>query len=219
MCYITVMAESSCLSIVHAYTRKGKIQPPAPQEPGTCLFPKSQVRTVCCLFQTWGSEADVLWQSNQVVLKDLTRNCNYEIVVVPFNSQGSGPPSPPVAVYVGEAVPTGEPQAVEGEAVSATEVRLRWKPPQQSQQNGDLLGYKVSNAVPVGAKFGLLGLYLEGAQFESRPGCWLKSLEVFCMTCFQSFWRNVRVVLLWYALSSAAALYNISIIRIEFNRV
>ncbi|PNF38721.1 Protein sidekick [Cryptotermes secundus] len=81
--------------------------------------------------------------SNQVVLKDLTRNCNYDIVVVPFNSQGSGPPSPPVAVYVGEAVPTGEPQAVEGEAVSSTEVRLHWKPPQQSQQNGDLLGYKI----------------------------------------------------------------------------
>jgi protein sidekick len=84
-------------------------------------------------------------QVNQVVLKDLTRNCNYDIVVVPFNSQGSGPPSPPVAVYVGEAVPTGEPQAVEGESVSSTEVRLRWKPPQQSQQNGDLLGYKVNS--------------------------------------------------------------------------
>lgn len=83
-----------------------------------------------------------------MVLKDLTRNCNYDIVVVPFNSQGSGPPSPPVAVYVGEAVPTGEPQAVEGEAVSSTEVRLHWKPPQQSQQNGDLLGYKVSNSAP-----------------------------------------------------------------------
>jgi protein sidekick len=82
-------------------------------------------------------------QVNQVVLKDLTRNCNYDIVVVPFNSQGSGPPSPPVAVYVGEAVPTGEPQAVEGQPVSSTEVRLHWKPPQQSQQNGDLLGYKV----------------------------------------------------------------------------
>lgn len=82
-------------------------------------------------------------EANQVVLKELTRNSNYDIVVVPFNSQGSGPPSPPVAVYVGEAVPTGEPQAVEGQPVSSTEVRLHWKPPQQSQQNGDLLGYKI----------------------------------------------------------------------------
>ncbi|XP_069695045.1 protein sidekick isoform X3 [Periplaneta americana] len=82
-------------------------------------------------------------KATQVVLKDLTRNCNYDIVVVPFNSQGSGPSSPPAAVYVGEAVPTGEPRAVEGEAVSSTEVRLHWKPPQQNQQNGDLLGYKI----------------------------------------------------------------------------
>lgn len=82
-------------------------------------------------------------QVNHVVLNDLTRDRNYEIVVVPFNSQGSGPASPPVAVYVGEAVPTGKPRNVEAEPVSSTEVRLRWHPPQQSQQNGDLLGYKV----------------------------------------------------------------------------
>lgn len=80
---------------------------------------------------------------NQIVLSDLTRDRNYEIVVIPFNSQGSGPPSPPATVYVGEAVPTGEPQDVVAEPVSSTEVRLNWKPPQQSQQNGDLLGYKI----------------------------------------------------------------------------
>lgn len=79
-----------------------------------------------------------------MILTDLSRDRNYEIIVVPFNSQGSGPPSPPVAVYVGEAVPTGEPREVEALSVSATEVRLKWLPPQQSQQNGDLLGYKVS---------------------------------------------------------------------------
>ena len=105
-------------------------------------WPTAVAMTLWCSFsssQTWC----LLKQANQVVLKDLTRNSNYDIVVVPFNSQGSGPPSPPVAVYVGEAVPTGEPQAVEGQPVSSTEVRLHWKPPQQSQQNGDLLGYKV----------------------------------------------------------------------------
>nr|CAD7457346.1 unnamed protein product [Timema tahoe] len=79
---------------------------------------------------------------DQVVLSDLTRDKNYEMVVVPYNSQGSGPPSPPVTVYVGEAVPTGEPREVTGEAVSPTEVRLRWTPPEANQQNGDLLGYK-----------------------------------------------------------------------------
>lgn len=80
---------------------------------------------------------------NSVILTDLTQDRNYEIVVLPFNSQGTGPATPPVAVYVGEAVPTGQPRAVEGASVSSTEVRLRWKPPQQQMQNGDLLGYKI----------------------------------------------------------------------------
>lgn len=62
---------------------------------------------------------------------------------MPFNSQGNGPVSPPMTVYVGEAVPTGQPRNVEAEAVSSTEVRLKWLPPQQNQQNGYLLGYKV----------------------------------------------------------------------------
>lgn len=82
-------------------------------------------------------------ESDHIVLTDLIQDRNYEIIVIPFNSQGAGPQSPPVAVYVGEAVPTGQPRAVEGAPVSSTEVRLRWKAPQQQQQNGDLLGYKI----------------------------------------------------------------------------
>lgn len=78
-----------------------------------------------------------------MVLSDLLQDRNYEIILVAFNSQGDGPASPPSTVYVGEAVPTGEPRALEGEAISSTEVRLRWKPPQQQMQNGELLGYKV----------------------------------------------------------------------------
>lgn len=81
--------------------------------------------------------------SDTVILTDLTQDRNYEIVVIPFNSQGTGPASPPVAVYVGEAVPTGQPRAVDGTSVSSTEVRLKWEAPQQQMQNGDLLGYKI----------------------------------------------------------------------------
>ncbi|KYB25519.1 Protein sidekick-like Protein [Tribolium castaneum] len=81
--------------------------------------------------------------AKKMVLSELLQDKNYEIVVVPFNSQGEGPATPPVTVYVGEAVPTGEPRDLEGEAVSSTEVRLKWKPPQQQQQNGELLGYKI----------------------------------------------------------------------------
>lgn len=79
-----------------------------------------------------------------MVLSDLTEDKNYEIIVVPFNSEGEGPPSPPVTVYVGEAVPTGEPQYLKAESISSTEVLLQWKAPQANMQNGDLLGYKVS---------------------------------------------------------------------------
>lgn len=81
--------------------------------------------------------------TDQIVLKDLTQDKNYEIIVLPFNSQGEGPATAPVAVYVGEAVPTGEPRSLEAAAVSSTEIRLRWKAPKQSMQNGKLLGYKI----------------------------------------------------------------------------
>ncbi|XP_046867554.1 protein sidekick, partial [Drosophila willistoni] len=80
---------------------------------------------------------------NSVVLSDLQQDRNYEIVVLPFNSQGPGPATPPAAVYVGEAVPTGEPREVDAAPISSTEVRLRWEPPKQSMQNGDILGYKI----------------------------------------------------------------------------
>ncbi|XP_012274978.1 protein sidekick isoform X2 [Orussus abietinus] len=82
-------------------------------------------------------------KQTKMVLGDLTEDRNYEIVVVPFNSEGDGPPSPPVTVYVGEAVPTGEPQHVKAEPISSTEVHVKWKPPQPNMQNGDLLGYKI----------------------------------------------------------------------------
>ncbi|XP_032667405.1 protein sidekick isoform X2 [Odontomachus brunneus] len=82
-------------------------------------------------------------KETKMVLSDLTEDRYYEIIVLPFNSEGEGPPSPPVTVYVGEAVPTGEPQHLKAESISSTEVHLRWKPPQANMQNGGLLGYKI----------------------------------------------------------------------------
>ena len=79
----------------------------------------------------------------EVVLNELVRDKNYEITVLPFNSQGLGPASRPVVVYVGEAVPTGAPRSVSAEAVSPTELRISWSPPEADSQNGDLLGYKI----------------------------------------------------------------------------
>lgn len=79
----------------------------------------------------------------KVILSDLTEDKNYEIIALPFNSEGEGPASPPVTVYVGEAVPTGEPQNLTAKPISSTEVLLQWKPPQAHMQNGDLFGYKI----------------------------------------------------------------------------
>ncbi|CAG0892307.1 unnamed protein product [Darwinula stevensoni] len=81
--------------------------------------------------------------SSEVTLHELLRDRNYEIQLLPFNSQGEGPASKPVVVYVGEAVPTGEPRTVKTKAINANQVALSWLPPRENQQNGDLLGYKI----------------------------------------------------------------------------
>lgn len=84
------------------------------------------------------------FQSEEVVLTDLAVDRNYEISVCAVNSQGAGPAGAPAVVWVGEAVPTAPPQGVQARALSPTEVVLSWSPPHLAQQNGDLLGYKVS---------------------------------------------------------------------------
>lgn len=58
---------------------------------------------------TGGVQKEEIYDGNasQMTLNDLVRDRNYEIVVTPFNTQGSGVPSSPVTVYVGEAFPTG----------------------------------------------------------------------------------------------------------------
>ncbi|XP_032779959.2 protein sidekick isoform X2 [Daphnia magna] len=96
------------------------------------------------LLQGGGQKEEIYdGKASQMILNDLVRDRNYEIIVTPFNSQGPGPSSSPTTVYVGEAVPTGEPREVAAVATTPTEVRLTWVAPLASQQNGDLLGYKI----------------------------------------------------------------------------
>lgn len=42
-------------------------------------------------------------QAKEIILRDLVRDKTYDVVVVAFNSQGDGPKTNPVTVYVGEA--------------------------------------------------------------------------------------------------------------------
>ncbi|XP_015923362.1 protein sidekick isoform X2 [Parasteatoda tepidariorum] len=81
--------------------------------------------------------------SSVLALHQLERDRVYEIRVYAFNSRGESPSSLPVQVFVGEAVPTGEPREVTIESISSTELKVSWKPPPPSLQNGDLLGYKI----------------------------------------------------------------------------
>ncbi|XP_064623842.1 protein sidekick-2-like isoform X2 [Lineus longissimus] len=81
--------------------------------------------------------------ATEVTLTGLNKGFNYELRISAYNGIGSGPSSPPVTVYVGEAIPAAPPKAVVQGAVLSTEAVISWAPPPQDQQNGDLLGYKV----------------------------------------------------------------------------
>ena len=104
--------------------------------------------------------------ARSAVLDDLERDTNYEVVVVAFNAQGESPPPPPSTVYVGEAVPIGKPKAVTAEALTSTDVRITWQPPEEKDQNGKLLGFKIfykSDKDPIGSE----DVYVVGASTVS----------------------------------------------------
>ncbi|NXI81044.1 SDK2 protein, partial [Rhipidura dahli] len=79
----------------------------------------------------------------QYELDNLSKHRRYEIRMSVYNAVGEGPPSPPQEVFVGEAVPTGAPQNVAVQAVTATQLDVTWEPPPVESQNGDIQGYKI----------------------------------------------------------------------------
>lgn len=81
--------------------------------------------------------------TGSIVLRNLTRGKNYEIVVCPFNSHGLGPPAGPITVYIGDPVPAEVPKSVKAIAISSTEVQLTWKATENDVENAYVLGYKV----------------------------------------------------------------------------
>ncbi|KAG1663046.1 Protein sidekick [Nymphon striatum] len=79
----------------------------------------------------------------KLTITNLIKGRNYEVKVYAFNQHGDSPPSPPMTVYVGEAVPMGEPLNVVAKAVSSTEIKITWDSPPEKLRNGELHGYKV----------------------------------------------------------------------------
>lgn len=82
-------------------------------------------------------------EATETTLRDLVKDKTYNIVLRAFNSQGDGPASVPYTVYVGEAVPTGEPLDVRAKTATSTSVQVDWQHPLESQMNGEIQGYKI----------------------------------------------------------------------------
>ncbi|CAG2168350.1 unnamed protein product, partial [Oppiella nova] len=78
-----------------------------------------------------------------ISIENLERDQHYEIKVIAYNSQGDGPTSKAKVVYVGEAVPTGEPLNITTTALSSSEVKVTWSAPDRNKQNGQIMGYKI----------------------------------------------------------------------------
>ncbi|OWF40124.1 protein sidekick-like [Mizuhopecten yessoensis] len=89
------------------------------------------------------AETQVDYRQHTVTLDQLTKDVNYEIRIIAFNSMGNGPPSTPTIVYVGEAAPAAAPMNILVQAENSTELMVHWQPPPPDKQNGALSGYKI----------------------------------------------------------------------------
>ncbi|KAK1805199.1 hypothetical protein P4O66_019553 [Electrophorus voltai] len=90
----------------------------------------------------------------EITLEGLEEWTEYLLQIQAFNSIGPGPWSEPVRGRTRESVPSGAPDNVTAEAMSSTHILVTWGPVPDSEQNGNILGYKIlyreqdSNAEP-----------------------------------------------------------------------
>ncbi|XP_048349553.1 protein sidekick-1 isoform X2 [Sphaerodactylus townsendi] len=76
-------------------------------------------------------------------IEDLEEWTEYELQIQAFNAIGAGPWSEVVRGCTRESVPSAPPENVSAEAVSSTQILLRWAAVPEPEQNGLILGYKV----------------------------------------------------------------------------
>ncbi|XP_076865315.1 protein sidekick-1 isoform X2 [Brachyhypopomus gauderio] len=79
----------------------------------------------------------------EITLEGLEEWTEYLLQIQAFNSIGAGPWSDPVRGRTRESVPSGAPENVTAEAMSSTRILVTWGPVPDSEQNGNILGYKV----------------------------------------------------------------------------
>ncbi|XP_055295997.1 tyrosine-protein phosphatase Lar isoform X4 [Sitodiplosis mosellana] len=89
------------------------------------------------------SEASVTTLNvTEIILDELKRWTDYKIWVLAGTRIGDGPRSYPIVVRTLEDVP-GEPQDVRVNAINSTTLHVIWKPPQEKDRNGIIMGYHI----------------------------------------------------------------------------
>ncbi|XP_070580081.1 protein sidekick-2-like isoform X2 [Ptychodera flava] len=91
------------------------------------------------------------------IIEDLEEWMAYEVKVRANNEKGSGPYSEAIVERTRDSAPTAGPDNVTATAVDSTTIRVTWDAVPPSDQNGQLLGYKVryceSGAIPDECEF------------------------------------------------------------------
>ncbi|XP_075890891.1 protein sidekick-1-like isoform X2 [Nelusetta ayraudi] len=80
---------------------------------------------------------------SEAAVEGLAPWTQYKVQIQAFNSIGAGPWSNTVVAHTAESVPSGSPANVTAEAVSSTQILLKWSTVPLLQRNGVVLGYKI----------------------------------------------------------------------------
>ncbi|XP_067436480.1 neogenin 1a isoform X2 [Thunnus thynnus] len=90
-----------------------------------------------------GTEQDVDIDSQSYTMTGLKKNTEYSFRVVANNKHGPGVSTEDITVRTLSDVPSGPPQNFTLEVQNSKSIMLRWQPPLQNAQNGEITGYKI----------------------------------------------------------------------------
>ncbi|KAM9861346.1 neogenin 1a [Aulostomus maculatus] len=90
-----------------------------------------------------GNEQDVDVDGQSYTMTGLKKNSEYSFRVVANNKHGPGVSTDDIIVRTLSDVPSAPPQNFTLEVQNSKSIMLRWQPPPQSSQNGEITGYKI----------------------------------------------------------------------------